>query len=72
MARPSWWVVSDLLAAVGERTGYFLPSEVFAALAASHANFAGMSYDTLGMRGLPVLPQQPSAQRQMALPTGGA
>ena len=72
MARPSWWVVSDLLAALGTQTGYFLPSDVFAALAASHASFAGMSYDTLGLRGLPV-PQHPSsAQRPAAQPTGGA
>ena len=55
MARPTWWVLSDLLAAMGEKTGYFLPSEVFAALAASHPDFSGMTYDTLGMRGLPIL-----------------
>jgi predicted molibdopterin-dependent oxidoreductase YjgC len=59
MARPSWWVLSDLLSALGEKSGYFLPSEVFAALAVSHADFAGMTYDSLGLRGLPVLEHQP-------------
>ncbi len=51
LARPSWYVLSDLLAEMGERTSYFLASDVFAALAAEHAEFAGLSYDTLGLRG---------------------
>jgi NADH-quinone oxidoreductase subunit G len=53
VARPSWFVLSDLLAARGERTSYFLASEVFAALAADRAEFAGLSYDSLGLRGAP-------------------
>jgi predicted molibdopterin-dependent oxidoreductase YjgC len=53
LARPSWYVLTDLLAALGESAGYFLPSEVFAALAASHGAFAGQSYDSLGLRGQP-------------------
>ncbi|HEX6051484.1 MAG TPA: 2Fe-2S iron-sulfur cluster-binding protein, partial [Gemmatimonadaceae bacterium] len=61
LARPSWFVLADLLASLGESTNYFLPSEVFAALAAAHANFAGLSYDTLGLRGLPVLDAAPAA-----------
>jgi predicted molibdopterin-dependent oxidoreductase YjgC len=40
---------------MGAQTQFFLPSEVFANLAASKPQFAGLSYDTLGMRGLPVL-----------------
>ena len=55
LARPSWFVLSDLLSSLGERTEYFLPSDVFAALAASHSEFAGLSYDTIGLRGLAVL-----------------
>ncbi|HSJ63773.1 MAG TPA: 2Fe-2S iron-sulfur cluster-binding protein [Gemmatimonadaceae bacterium] len=51
MARPLWWAVGDLLAALGERAGYFLASEVFADLAAHVDDFAGMSYETLGLRG---------------------
>jgi NADH-quinone oxidoreductase subunit G len=52
-ARPSWSALSDLLAAVGDASAAsrFLPSDVFAALATAHPEFAGMSYDTLGMRG---------------------
>jgi predicted molibdopterin-dependent oxidoreductase YjgC len=51
MARPVWWAVGDLLAAMGEKTEYFLASEVFADLAARVPSFAGMSYDSLGLRG---------------------
>jgi NADH-quinone oxidoreductase subunit G len=50
-ARPTWWVLSDLLSAIGEKTSYFLPSDVFAALARDVAPFAGMSYETLGLKG---------------------
>jgi predicted molibdopterin-dependent oxidoreductase YjgC len=50
-ARPSWYVLSDLLAAIGVRTNYSLASEVFGALAAARSDFAGMSYDTLAARG---------------------
>ena len=51
LARPAWYVLSDLLAEMGERTNHFLASEVFAALAAAHPEFAGLSYDSLGLRG---------------------
>jgi NADH dehydrogenase/NADH:ubiquinone oxidoreductase subunit G len=57
-ARPSWSVLSDLLIALGEQANYYLPSDVFAALAAASPNFTGMTYDTLGLRGLPVAGQQ--------------
>lgn len=50
-ARPTWWVLADLLSALGEPTNYFLASEVFAALAKEVAPFSGMSYDTLGFKG---------------------
>jgi NADH dehydrogenase/NADH:ubiquinone oxidoreductase 75 kD subunit (chain G) len=50
-ARPSWFVLSDLLSALGVQTNFSLASEVFGALARSHAAFAGMSYDTLGLKG---------------------
>ncbi|MBX6330837.1 MAG: (2Fe-2S)-binding protein [Gemmatimonadaceae bacterium] len=51
MARPVWWSTGDLLAFLGERAGYFLASEAFAALAAARPEYAGMSYDTLGLKG---------------------
>ena len=55
LARPSWLVLGDLLGAMGAQTSFFLPSDVFANLAASKPAFAGLSYEKLGMRGLPVL-----------------
>ena len=51
MSRPVWWSVGDLLTFLGERSGYYLASEVFAALAAQHPEFAGMTYDSLGLKG---------------------
>jgi NADH-quinone oxidoreductase subunit G len=54
MARPSWWVLGDLLANMGEQSNYFLASDVFAALAAARSEFAGMSYESLGLRGTPI------------------
>jgi NADH-quinone oxidoreductase subunit G len=54
-ARPSWLVLGDLLGAMGAQEQFFLPSDVFANLAATKPQFAGLSYDTLALRGLPVL-----------------
>jgi len=51
-ARPSWFVLGDLVAALGKGGGgYFLASEAFAALAAARPEVAGMSYDSLGLKG---------------------
>jgi NADH-quinone oxidoreductase subunit G len=50
-ARPSWFVLTDLLNAAGVRANHSLASEVFATLAGAHPEFAGMSYDTLGLKG---------------------
>jgi NADH-quinone oxidoreductase subunit G len=50
-ARPSWYALSDLLNALGASAEFSLASDVFAELASSHAGFAGMSYDTLGLKG---------------------
>jgi NADH-quinone oxidoreductase subunit G len=52
-ARPSWSALTDLLAVLGDSgaANRFLASDVFTALAGAHPEFAGMSYDTLGMRG---------------------
>ncbi|HVF41266.1 MAG TPA: 2Fe-2S iron-sulfur cluster-binding protein [Gemmatimonadaceae bacterium] len=60
LARPSWLVLGDLLGVIGLQERFFLPSEVFTNLAESHPGFAGLTYETLGMRGLPVVnAQQP-------------
>jgi len=55
LARPTWLVLGDLLGAMGAQEQFFLPSDVFANLASSKPQFSGLSYDTIGMRGLPVL-----------------
>ena len=62
LARPSWLVLGDLLGAMGAQTSFYLPSDVFANLAASKPGFAGLTYETLGMRGLPVLNATVGAQ----------
>ncbi|MES2179751.1 MAG: 2Fe-2S iron-sulfur cluster-binding protein [Gemmatimonadota bacterium] len=51
LARPSFFAVGDLLAAIGEGSGYWTASQAFDALAASHPEFAGMSYDGLALKG---------------------
>jgi NADH-quinone oxidoreductase subunit G len=51
LTRPSWFVLADLVAALGGEERFLLPSEVFAALAATHAPFAGLDYDALGLHG---------------------
>lgn len=53
-SRPSWLVLGDLLGAMGKQTSFFLPSEVFAKLASSTKAFAGLSYDSIGFKGLPL------------------
>jgi NADH-quinone oxidoreductase subunit G len=68
LSRASWTVLGDLLAAMGDGQGYWAAADVFDALAGAHAHFAGMSYDTLGLRG-----QLPAAQGAAAEPaTAGA
>jgi NADH-quinone oxidoreductase subunit G len=51
IARPSFFVIGDLLAALGDGEGYWTASAAFEALAAANPAFAGMSYDSLGLRG---------------------
>ena len=51
LSRASWSVLGDLLAAMGEGAGYWSAAEAFDALAAAHPRFAGLSYDTLGLKG---------------------
>jgi NADH-quinone oxidoreductase subunit G len=51
IARPSYFVLGDLLAAMGEGSGYWTAGQTFDALAAQVPAFAGLSYDGLGLRG---------------------
>ncbi len=65
LARPSFWVLGDLLAAMGDGTGFFTAADAFASLAGSAAAFAGMSYETLGVKGAVIA----SAERQITAGT---
>ncbi|HYV96912.1 MAG TPA: molybdopterin-dependent oxidoreductase, partial [Gemmatimonadaceae bacterium] len=51
LARPSWFVLLDVLAGAGDKVDGFVPGDVFNALAKDVDAFAGMSYDSLGLRG---------------------
>jgi NADH-quinone oxidoreductase subunit G len=51
LSRASWSVLGDLVAAMGEGRGFWAAADVFDAVAGAHPAFAGMSYDTLGLRG---------------------
>jgi NADH-quinone oxidoreductase subunit G len=53
-ARPSWYVLADLLGAMGEQADYLTAEAVFTALASSEPAFAGLSYGRLGLRGQPM------------------
>jgi predicted molibdopterin-dependent oxidoreductase YjgC len=61
MSRPAWWILGDLLTQLGEPTNMFLASEAFTALATARAEFAGMSYDSLGLKGQ-LMSTQPAEQ----------
>lgn len=52
LARPSWFVLLDVLALLGDRVNAFVPGDVFGALAADVPAFAGLSYDALGLKGV--------------------
>ena len=69
-ARPSYFVLSDLLAGLGERTNWFLPSQVFDALAAARPEYAGLSYGALGMRGAMIAGAERFAAEDAAVGAG--
>jgi NADH-quinone oxidoreductase subunit G len=51
LARPSFLAIGDLLAELGDGQGYWTASQAFDALARAHPEFAGMSYDSLALKG---------------------
>jgi len=69
--RPSWLVLGDLLGALGQQSSFFLPSEVFAKLASTNKSFAGLSYDTIGFKGLPLV-DAPPTKPKASIPVGAA
>ncbi|MGQ0649660.1 MAG: molybdopterin-dependent oxidoreductase [Gemmatimonadaceae bacterium] len=62
LARPTWFVLADLLGAVGDNAPYLTASDVFAAMAQAQNEFAGLSYDRLGLRGLPIIDSMAGAR----------
>jgi NADH-quinone oxidoreductase subunit G len=51
MARPAWWALGELMAALDRGTAPRTAAEAFAALAAGVPAFSGLSYDALGLQG---------------------
>jgi NADH-quinone oxidoreductase subunit G len=66
LSRPSWYVLGDLLAAMGEGQGFFTASDAFDAVAAGHPSFAGLSYGSLGLKGQPVADAERFAAPELA------
>src|SRR5437016_1900349 len=54
MARPAWWVLAELLAALGRGESLAGPDPAFDRLARSVGPFAGLSYASLGALGKPI------------------
>ena len=67
LARPAWYVLGDLLAAMGDGSGYFLAADAFASLAGAHPSFAGLTYDVLGLQGRLVADAERFAAAEPAL-----
>ena len=51
MARPAWWILSEILRKGGQGDGADSAAGAFAMLAATEEAFQGLSYDVLGFRG---------------------
>jgi NADH-quinone oxidoreductase subunit G len=51
LARPGWFVWSELLTALGAGLDARVPADVFAALAADTPAFSGLSYVSIGLQG---------------------
>src|SRR5437763_682562 len=58
MARPAWWVLAELLTALGRKGGESLtgPGAAFDRLARSVGPFAGLSYASIGAAGQAITP----------------
>ena len=51
MARPSWFVLADLSNALGDRMDVLSAGQAFAELASAQPAFAGLSHESIGLRG---------------------
>jgi NADH-quinone oxidoreductase subunit G len=54
LARPSWFVLGDLAALMGVPVPAMTAAQVFGELSASHPAFAGITFEGLGLRGVPL------------------
>jgi hypothetical protein len=63
-------VLGDLLGVMGKQDSFFLPSDVFARLASSHKSFAGLSYESIGFKGLPVVDAPPTRPKPPPVSAG--
>jgi NADH-quinone oxidoreductase subunit G len=55
LARPTWYVLGDLAERLGLVADITSAAHAFCSLAAAHPSFAGLRYEALGLRGLPVV-----------------
>lgn len=51
IARPTWYVLADILMGIGGAGPFFTAAEVFAALSKVHEEYAALNYDALGLLG---------------------
>ena len=61
LARPFWMSGSAVLVRLGQRGGYRQAAAAFEALASAHSAFAGLSYDSIGLRGALLASGSPEA-----------
>lgn len=61
-AHDDWEILRDLIAAVSGSNGIATIEDVFKAMAADHAEFAGLSLSKIGDLGLPVVSEKPEPQ----------
>ena len=55
LARPSWFVLADLLGALGEPANYFVPRRRVRGARGEPCRVRRAEYDRIGLRGLPVV-----------------
>ncbi len=60
MARPAWWVLGELLVALGRGEPLNDAAETFAFLAKREQAFAKLSYDRLGLNGMVLAQERPA------------
>jgi len=59
MARPAWWALGEVRELLERGAVPASAADAFAALAAEHEAFAGLTYDRLGWHGAPLASAHP-------------